>query len=166
MSDSRACKIHLLTWLDVDFLSEDVESRDDKSCSMSEPPFARVQQRRISAGYFVFFPQGRDLSSGTRSTIHRKDAERMVANRIGLACPLGISSARYFIRLYIVVLLTRRSATSVTERVSRDTRHKERQKRRRRSTDVRRNVVPRRVQSAGYRFNEPSNALISARAGN
>jgi len=116
MSDSRACKIHLLTWLDVGFLSEDVESRDDKSCSMSEPPFARVQQRRISAGYFVSFPQGRDLSSGMRSTIHRKDAERMVANRIGLACPLGISSARYFIRLYIVVLLTRRSATSVTEK--------------------------------------------------
>lgn len=128
MSDSQACENRLLTWLHDDFLSGDVESRDDKSSSTSEASF-RSRSTATSVTYlcrlFCFLLSRKRSLFGDAITIHRKNAERMDAYRIGLACRLGISSARYFIRLYIVVLLTRRSATSVTERVSRDTPQRE-----------------------------------------
>lgn len=88
MSDSRACEIRLLTWLHDDFLSGDVESRDDKSSSTSEPPFARVQWWRISAGCFVSCSQGRDLSSGTRSLF----TERTLKEWTRIASVLRVAS--------------------------------------------------------------------------
>lgn len=103
------------------FLGRDVESRDDKSSSTSGSSFrsrstATVRcLRRLFC--FLLSRKGRDLSLGTRSTF----TERTLRERTRIASVLRVASV--FPQLDIssaVVLLTRRSATSVTERVSRD----------------------------------------------
>lgn len=99
----------LLTWLTIFSRIGNVESRDNKSSSMSDPSFRlRLTVDVKSADYFVSsFPE-KEISLRKRD--HRSPfTERTDAYHIGLACHFSISSVQYFIRLYIVVLLARRA---------------------------------------------------------
>lgn len=108
----------LLTWVTIFSRIGNVESRGNKSSSMSDPSFRlRLTVDVKSADYFVSsFPE-KEISLRKRD--HRSPfTERTDAYHIGLACHFSISSVQYFIRLYIVVLLARRAWR---ERVPRDT---------------------------------------------